>query len=372
MDKKEKSKLFSLFKGMEDELHNQKEKTANSDILLVDGNNTYMRAFSADPSLNMDGEHVGGINGFFHSIGYAIKRIQPTRCIIIFDGHGGSKKRRAIYSEYKNKRRSKVRLNRIYEDLTCKEVEEESILKQMQKVVALCQRLPVTLMAIDNIEADDTIAYLAREAFNNDDTESITIMSSDKDFYQLISDKVKIWSPTKKKMYGPKEIFDEFGISSKNFIFYRILDGDDSDNIDGIKGVGLATAKKVLPMLCEEKFHSLNNIISYIEDHRNEKLKAFQSMADNIGIIKRNYQLMQLRDSDIPNFCKMSILNCLNKKVQPVNPYEFTALLKKYKMLSVFKNHHIWLKEVFDEINFYSKKYLNLFISKQMYICYSV
>lgn len=360
MNKSDKNRLFSLFKNMETEIEERPERTVNSDVLLIDGNNTYMRSYSADPSLNLDGEHVGGINGFFHSIGYAIKRIRPTRCIIIFDGKGGSSRRRAIYKDYKNKRKVSVRLNRVYEDITSKEEEEISILKQMQKVVALCQRIPVSLMAIDNIEADDTIAYLATEFFNTDETENVTIMSSDKDFYQLINDKVKIWSPTKKKMYGPKEIFDEFGLSSKNFIYYKILQGDASDNIDGIKGVGLATAKKTLPILCEEKRYTLDEIVGYIEDRRNEKLKAYQNMAENINTIKRNYTLMQLSRLDIPNFCKMSILDSVRKKVQPTNAYEFTALLKKYRMLNVFRNHHVWLKEVFDDLDFYSKKYLNV------------
>jgi DNA polymerase-1 len=332
------------------------ERTSNSEVLLIDGNNTYMRSYSADPSLNLDGEHVGGINGFFHSIGYAIKMIRPTRCIIIFDGSGGSSKRRALYKEYKNKRKVKVRLNRVYEDLTSKENEEESILKQMQKVVALCNRLPVTLMAIDHIEADDTIAYLATEVFNNDKTSMITIMSSDKDFYQLVNDKVKIWSPTKKKMYGPKEVFDEFGVSSKNFIYYRMLEGDKSDNIDGVKGIALTTAKKVLPMITEERNHTLEEVLSYIEDHKNEKLKAFQSMNESIDVIKRNYQLMQLSRVDIPQFCKMNIIECLQKEVDLTNIYEFTALLKKYRMLNVFKNHHVWIREVFSDLNFFTKK----------------
>jgi DNA polymerase I len=360
MDKADKNRLFSLFKNKDLEVEDRKHRTLNSDILIVDGNNTYMRSYSADPSLNLDGEHVGGINGFFHSIGYAIKMIQPTRCIIVFDGAGGSSKRRSIYKDYKNKRKVKVRLNRIYEDTTSQEIEEVSILKQMQKVVAMCQRLPVTLMAIDNIEADDTIAYLSTEVFNTNLTDNITIMSSDKDFYQLINDKVKIWSPTKKRMYGPKEIFDEFGVSSKNFIYYKILKGDDSDNIDGIKGVGLETAKKAIPIICEEKKYSLEDIIEYIENRKHDKLKAYSKMVDNMDIIKRNYKLMQLSSTDIPSFCKMNILECVNKNIQSTNIYEFTSLLKKYRMLNVFKNHHIWIREVFGELDFYSKKYLNV------------
>lgn len=359
MNGTDKRKLFNMFKDFKDEIPQRNEENINSSILLIDGNNTYMRSYSADPSLNLDGEHVGGINGFFKSIGYAIKMIQPTRCIIIFDGQGGSKKRQSIYKDYKNKRRTKVRLNRVFEDITPEE-EQLSILKQMQKVVTLCQRLPVTLMAIDNIEADDTIAYLATEMFNKDETELITIMSNDKDFYQLVNSKVKIWSPTKKKMYGSKEVFDEFGISSKNFIYYRVLDGDKSDNIEGISGVGIATVKKVLPMICEETKYTLTDIIDHIKDHRNDKLRVYEKMYDGIDIIRRNYELMQLQTTDISNIAKMSIIECSRKAIPEMNVYEFTALLKKYRMLNVFRDHHVWLKEVFNKLNFYSKKPINV------------
>ena len=69
-------------------------------------------------------------------------------------------------------------------------------------------------------------------------------MSTDKDFLQLKNGRVKIWSPSKKKMYDDKSVFEEFGIFTK-FIWYRVLDGDKSDNINGVRGLGLKTIKKI-------------------------------------------------------------------------------------------------------------------------------
>ena len=60
-------------------------------------------------------------------------------------------------------------------------------------------------------------------------------MSTDKDFLQLIDDRVKVWSPTKKKLYNKQQVLEEFGIPSRNMLTYRILDGDKSDNINGVK-----------------------------------------------------------------------------------------------------------------------------------------
>ena len=67
----------------------------NDRILLVDGLNTFIRSFVANPATNDNGIHIGGISGFLHSIGYAIKNIKPTRIIICFDGTGGSQRRRS-------------------------------------------------------------------------------------------------------------------------------------------------------------------------------------------------------------------------------------------------------------------------------------
>ena len=95
-------------------------------------------------------------------------------------------------------------------------------------------------MAIQDIEADDTIGYITSQILRDS---KITIMSTDKDFYQLIDDRVDVWSPTKKVLVTKERIFEDFEILSKNFIYYRIIDGDASDNINGIKGYAIKTIR---------------------------------------------------------------------------------------------------------------------------------
>ena len=87
----------------------------NDKVLIIDGLNTFIRVFSVIPTTNDDGIHVGGIVGFLKSVGYAIKMLAPTRTIIVFDGKGGSNRRRKLYPEYKAKRTTKIRLNRVNE-----------------------------------------------------------------------------------------------------------------------------------------------------------------------------------------------------------------------------------------------------------------
>ena len=78
----------------------------NEKVLIIDGLNTFIRVFSVIPTTNDDGIHVGGIVGFLRSVGYTINMIRPTRTIVVFDGKGGSTRRRKIYPEYKQNRRT--------------------------------------------------------------------------------------------------------------------------------------------------------------------------------------------------------------------------------------------------------------------------
>ena len=76
----------------------------NDSVLLIDGLNTFIRVFSPIPTTNEDGVHIGGIVGFLRSIGYTINMVRPTRTIIVFDGKGGSNRRRKIFPEYNGKK----------------------------------------------------------------------------------------------------------------------------------------------------------------------------------------------------------------------------------------------------------------------------
>ena len=270
----------------------------NDKVLIIDGLNTFIRVFSVIPTTNDDGIHVGGIVGFLRSIGYTIKMIRPTRCIIVFDGKGGSVRRRKIYPEYKQKRKTKYRVNRAY-DFASQEDEKQNMIMQLQRVVEYLETLPVTVLSYDNIEADDTIGYICRQVLTESE---LTVMSTDKDFLQLANSRIKVWSPTKKKMYDEDTVLDEYGISSHNLIWYRVLDGDKSDNIPGVKGLGLKTIQKKLPFLSENRIVEIDEVITELPESKE--------------IIERNYNLMQLSDVDISGSTKTKIIEKVN---EPIN-----------------------------------------------------
>jgi len=94
------NKYQELFNQIQKEKANR-PSDVNDHIMIFDGLNTFIRAFSATPSSNEDGDHVGGITGFLYSIGKCIRDFKPSRCIVVFDGVGGSMRRRKINKDYK-------------------------------------------------------------------------------------------------------------------------------------------------------------------------------------------------------------------------------------------------------------------------------
>ena len=310
----------------------------NDKVLIIDGLNTFIRVFSVIPTTNDDGIHVGGIVGFLRSIGYTINMFRPTRVIIVFDGKGGSTRRRKIYPEYKQKRKTKYRVNRAY-DFASQEDEKQNMIMQLQRIVEYLDTLPVTVLSYDNIEADDTIGYLCRQVL----TESqITVMSTDKDFLQLANGRIKIWSPTKKKMYDESAVLDEYGISSHNLIWYRVLDGDKSDNIKGVKGLGLKTIQKKLPFLSENRIVNIDEVINKLPESKD--------------VIELNYKLMQLSDVDISGTTKTKIIDKVNAPINRLIKYKFQTMFLEDKLFTTFPNVTSWLLTNFNQLNHYAEK----------------
>jgi 5'-3' exonuclease len=350
--KNEKSRLFSLFENMEkDNGFTGLQKSSDSDVLLVDFYNLFLRSFMAVPTMNDNGLHVGGIAGFLKTIGAAIKLLTPSKVVIVIDGKGGSLKRRALYPQYKANRKTSIRVNRSYEELSSSELEEASLKKQLFRTVAYLDTLPVITIAIDNVEADDVIAYLAKEYYKE---KNIYIASCDKDFLQLVNDRIKVWSPSKKKLYGCAEIFGEFGISCQNFIYYRVLEGDTSDNIDGIKGAGLKTILKCFPFLKENRRISINEIFNYSENNKS-KFKLYNTILENKNIVERNYALMQLEDTQIQSFSQLRINEYMQKPINRLNKIQFFKLVGEDKMRNNLENSNIWITECFGKLDYLSK-----------------
>ena len=324
------------------------QRTQLNSILIVDGLNTFLRAFTMINHLNIDGYHIGGLTGFLKSIGYAIKMLNPTKVVIVFDGVGGSNARRNLFPDYKANRNTNRMTN--YSIFSSKEEESESINNQMQRLILYLKCLPVTVISIDGLEADDIIGYLAHKFENFSETQEINIMSADQDFLQLVSSKTSVYSPTKKKIYKPKDVLADFGVSSTNYINYKILLGDKSDNVPGISGLGPIKLIKLFPELTSENKVTLENIIDKSAELINEN-KLYLSVVERRHQLFINQQLMNLEGDFLSPDNRLLVKQAFIDRYE-LNKYLFHQLYVNDKLGESIPNVDSWVESIFGNLNY--------------------
>jgi 5'-3' exonuclease len=317
--------------------------TRNSRVLVVDSMNAFIRSFSTINLMNPAGHHIGGLVGYLRTVGYAIKTFRPTRVILVFDGLGSTNNKKNLYPEYKGNRN----ITRITNwDMFDNKVDEsQAMVDQMTRLIQYLQQLPVTLVSIDKIEADDSIGLIADHFEKDPLCNEVTIMSADKDFYQLISDKTSVYSPTKKKTYKTSDILEEFNVHPNNFLIYKTLLGDASDNLPGIKGMGPKKIVKLFPLANVEEYN-LKDIYSMSEDNidTNHMYKSILEAKHQLDI---NYQLMNLREPNISEENTTEIYRLLNEEITHLNLGGFMVLYESDGLQNAIGNTHSWLSDVF-------------------------
>jgi 5'-3' exonuclease len=257
-------------------------------VLLIDGLNVFMRHYVVNPAMSSLGYHVGGFTGFMNSLSRLCNRTRPSRVIVAWEG-GGSARRRAIHSGYKKNRRPK-KLNRYYLDDIPDTTKNRD--NQIALSIAALKNTPINQVYVQDCEADDVLAYLVKYRFQDN---RCVIVSSDKDFYQLLSKRIIQWSPGQKKYITPKTLVEKFGISPINFCSARCFVGDPSDGLDGIPRAGFKSLAKRFPELASNKFVSVDDLVVSAEYAREEKeLVLYDNMIENAAIARRNWKLMYL------------------------------------------------------------------------------
>ena len=317
----------------------------NRPVLLVDAYNVFIRHFCANPSLNKNGQHVGGAVGFLKGISKVIDIVYPKSVMIIWEG-GGSIRRRGIFSNYKNNRRPQ-RLNRFYQEIP-DTVENRNY--QVSLLVEMLKTMPICQIYVSDCEADDVIGYMSKYLFNND---KCVIYSSDKDYYQLMSDTVKIYSPIKKDFISEKDVFKKFCIHPNNFCTARAFCGDVSDGLPGIKGAGYKTLAKRFPELKSSKFISVEEILKLNESRqKNSNAKIFKSISLGHNVARKNWKLMYLDTS-----------NLAASQIEKINHVSNTFAPKsdKIAMMRILSREGLTLVDInslFFSLNFILKKEL--------------
>jgi|TARA_B100001758_G_C18352266_1_gene580563 5'-3' exonuclease len=257
--------------------------------LLVDGNSLLNTGFHGIKNLYNGDDHIGGLYHFLNTLRKHIDSYFITKIVVFWDGKDNVKPRLKFYPDYKLNRRLKTKSTD----------EVASYSRQKIRTQEYLEELYVRHAAFDNCEADDCIAYYC----NQSPEEEIIILTSDRDLLQLITPKTSIHIISLNKLFkwGEKVPLNGIYIPHTNVRLAKTICGDSSDNIYGIKMVGIKSLVKIHPPLLEEEV-SLEELIKTL-NNKDKKTKKEQNILngvsqqtkptiDNKNLLNTNYNII--------------------------------------------------------------------------------
>ena len=274
--------------------------------LLVDGN-SLLKLSLVDTRMNSKGEEYGAVFLFLKLLGNLLQKKDFNHCIVCWDGYGSGVLRYNIYSEYKANRdkhydliggeteydrkiNEYVRKVMNYHKSKKKEVkrdetDDEIFQRQRSILQNILENLYIRQFMFDEVEGDDLVAYYVK---NKRENEKVVIVSGDKDLTQLIKDDVIVYNPRIKDFITSKNSVDKIGITYENIVLQKIICGDSSDNIKGIKGIGEQTLLKLFPELKTEKsdikavIERSKQLLNERKEQKKKPLKTLENIVNSI------------------------------------------------------------------------------------------
>jgi 5'-3' exonuclease len=291
-------------------------------VIIIDALNMFLRSYVVSPHMDKNGIPVGGTIGFLKSLQKVARDFNADEVIVAWDGHEGSTRKRSMNKDYKAGRKP-VRFNRRMIELP-PDQEMENKGYQQVRLMEYLNEMPVIQLVADFTEADDIIAHVINHKNYNGWLK--TIISSDKDFFQLCRPDVQIYRPIQKKIVTETSVVEEFKIHPKNFALARAMAGDPSDNLPGIKGAGLKTIAKRFPYLVRANEYEVSDIVRDCV-MVGKKLKIHENIQKDEQLIKENYKIMQLQYPNIRPMNRELITRAVIDFEPTFNKIKFTQML---------------------------------------------
>ena len=220
-----------------------------SKLLLIDGHSILNRAYyGVPPFTNSHGEPTGGVYGFINIMYKLLEQEKPTHIAVAFDRHEPTF-RHKMYAEYKGTRKP------MPDDLRA----------QVPVLKSFLRASGISVLELAGYEADDIIGTLSRHGAAAD--MDVSIVSGDRDLLQLVNSRVTQFIPKTKsgvtttEVYTPAAMLETYGVTPLEFIDVKALQGDSSDNVPGVPGIGEKTAQALI-----SEFHSLEQIKEHIDE----------------------------------------------------------------------------------------------------------
>ncbi len=219
-------------------------------LFLLDAMALIYRAYfalSRNPRVNSRGMNTSAVLGFANSLLEVLKKEKPSHIAVAFDAFAPTQ-RQTDFTAYKANR----------------EDTPEDIVNSIPYIKKLIEGFNIPILELEGYEADDIVGTIAKRA--EKDGFTVYMMTSDKDFGQLVSDNIFMYKPSRMgngvEVWGVKEVCEKFSIKEpEQLIDILGLWGDSSDNIPGVPGIGEKKAKKLL-----SQFHSIENLLKNVDD----------------------------------------------------------------------------------------------------------
>ncbi len=281
---------------------------------LIDGSGYIFRAYYALPPLSRksDGLPTGAVSGFCSMLFKLLEdarsddsKNKPTHFAVIFDS-ARKNFRNEIYSDYKANRAEAP----------------DDLAPQFEYIRKSVEAFNLPSIELLNYEADDLIATYAKKI--SEAGAKVTVISSDKDLMQLVSNKIRLFDPMKSKEIGEKEVIEKFGVKPTQVIDVQALAGDSSDNVPGVPGIGIKTAAELI-----NKYQTLENLLNKASEiPQNKRRETLLSNKDKAMISK---QLVTLKN-DVP--LKNDATDFIIKDINKDKLYDFLRDMEFNRLLS--------------------------------------
>lgn len=250
-------------------------------ILAIDLSSLIFRSFYGLPTSIKDseGHPINGVKGYLETLNRLKKLYSPATVIHAIDEDWRPKWRIDLLPQYK--------AHRVLDDN--EEEVDDALERQIELLPEILQTLGMQCLGKSNYEADDVLASIAKSNQNT------IIVSGDKDLFQVIDDKRKIFVHLLGKdggvLFNEKELKKRLGIEAKSYLDFAVLKGDSSDGLPGVKGIGEKTALGII-----KEFKSIDNLIEKFD--KSKKLTANQKIviADSIPYLKKAVKVVKLKE----------------------------------------------------------------------------
>lgn len=283
-------------------------------VLLVDGDNLLTIGFYGLKNHFYKGKHIGGIYHFIDTLRRTFEIYHLDKIVVFWDGENGSSQRRQIYHLYKENRRGRIKT----------EEEVDNYNYQRNRIKQYLEELYVRQGEFENCETDDCIAYYVQ----NSNNETKIVYSSDGDLTQLVSENTQIYNPSHRKLYSANDtiIYSHEPIHIDNVKLVKMLCGDPSDNISGIKNMGLKRLLTLFPEIrtqpvkVEDVIERTNLLLE--NDKNNWLYKNILTGVTKHGIFgdeffEINKKIVSLEEPFLTDIAKETIDSLINDTLDP-------------------------------------------------------